>query len=204
MKKETKTIIIGTVITLLVLALAILIFYFIAKDTPETLGNSENNNNTVENNNTEESNNTDNNGTPNDSASNNNSATSTSDNNSENTVTVYLFRGEGCHFCENAIEFFEGITEDYSYLDVKAYEVWRNTENRELMDAVANELGIEVSASVPLIIVGDEYAERGFSERRGEMIIEEIENAHNNESYIDVIEKVLNENDFNVTVEEIN
>ena len=199
MKKETKTIIIGTVITLLVLALAILIFYFIAKDTPETLGNSENNNNTVENN-TEESNNTDNNGTPNDSASNNNSSTSTS----ENTVTVYLFRGEGCHFCENAIEFFEGITEDYSYLDVKAYEVWRNTENRELMDAVANELGIEVSASVPLIIVGDEYAERGFSERRGEMIIEEIENAHNNESYIDVIEKVLNENDFNVTVEEIN
>ena len=203
MKKETKTIIIGTVITLLVLALAILIFYFIAKDTPETLGNSENNNNTVENN-TEESNNTDNNGTPNDSASNNNSSTSTSDNNSENTVTVYLFRGEGCHFCENAIEFFEGITEDYSYLDVKAYEVWRNTKNRELMDAVANELGIEVSASVPLIIVGDEYAERGFSERRGEMIIEEIENAHNNESYIDVIEKVLNENDFNVTVEEIN
>ena len=199
MKKETKTIIIGTVITLLVLVLAILIFYFIAKDTPETLGNSENNNNTVENN-TEESNNTDNNGTPNDSASNNNSSTSTS----ENTVTVYLFRGEGCHFCENAIEFFEGITEDYSYLDVKAYEVWRNTENRELMDAVANELGIEVSASVPLIIVGDEYAERGFSERRGEMIIEEIENAHNNESYIDVIEKVLNENDFNVTVEEIN
>lgn len=203
MKKETKTIIIGTVITLLVLALAILIFYFIAKDTPETLGNSENNNNTVENN-TEESNNTDNNGTPNDSASNNNSSTSTSDNNSENTVTVYLFRGEGCHFCENAIEFFEGITEDYSYLDVKAYEVWRNTENKKLMDAVANELGIEVSASVPLIIVGDEYAERGFSERRGEMIIEEIENAHNNESYIDVIEKVLNENDFNVTVEEIN
>ena len=200
MKKETKTIIIGTVITLLVLVLAILIFYFIAKDTPETLGNSENNNNTVENNNTEESNNTDNNGTPNDSALNNNSSTSTS----ENTVTVYLFRGEGCHFCENAIEFFEGITEDYSYLDVKAYEVWRNTENRELMDAVANELGIEVSASVPLIIVGDEYAERGFSERRGEMIIEEIENAHNNESYIDVIEKVLNENDFNVTVEEIN
>lgn len=199
MKKETKTIIIGTVITLLVLALAILIFYFIAKDTPETLGNSENNNNTVENN-TEESNNTDNNGTPNDSASNNNSSTSTS----ENTVTVYLFRGEGCHFCENAIEFFEGITEDYSYLDVKAYEVWRNTENKKLMDAVANELGIEVSASVPLIIVGDEYAERGFSERRGEMIIEEIENAHNNESYIDVIEKVLNENDFNVTVEEIN
>ena len=199
MKKETKTIIIGTVITLLVLALAILIFYFIAKDTPETLGNSENNNNTVENN-TEESNNTDNNGTPNDSALNNNSSTSTS----ENTVTVYLFRGEGCHFCENAIEFFEGITEDYSYLDVKAYEVWRNTENKKLMDAVANELGIEVSASVPLIIVGDEYAERGFSERRGEMIIEEIENAHNNESYIDVIEKVLNENDFNVTVEEIN
>lgn len=201
MKKETKTIIIGAVVTLLVLVLAILIFYLIARDAPETNENNDNNN-VTENNNTEESNNTDT--TTNTTTSNNNSSTSTSNNNSENTVTIYLFRGQGCHFCENAIEFFEGIVDDYSYLDVKAYEVWRNTENRELMNAVANELGIEVSASVPLIIVGNTYADRGFSEYRGEIIIEEVENAHNNGSYTDVVEKILNENDFDVIVEEIN
>ena len=196
MKKETKIIIIGAAITLLVLVLAIFIFYLIAKDTPK---NNEDNP-VAEKNNIEQK--TDTNSTP--TANKDNTEANTSDNSSKNTVTIYLFRGEGCHFCENAIEFFEGITDEYAYLDVKAYEVWRNTENRKLMNAVANELDIKVSTSVPLIIIGDEYAERGFSERRGEMIIEELENAHHSNSYTDIVEKVLKENNFNVTVEEIN
>lgn len=212
MKKETKTIIIGTVVTLLALVLAILIFYLIARDTPEENENNNNNNieenNNISENNTEENNNTDTINTDADTTSNgttsNNSSTSSSNNSSENTVTIYLFRGEGCHFCENAIEFFEGIIDDYSYLEIKAYEVWRNEENKKLMDAVATELDIEVSASVPLIIVGDTYARRGFSESRGEDIIKEVENSANNDSYIDIVDAILNENGFDVTVEEIN
>ena len=202
MKKETKIIIIGAGITLLVLILAIFILYLITKDTPETKENN-NNTNTIEEAIPEENDTTDNSAT-NTSTSNNNSSTSFSDNNSEITVTVYLFRGETCHFCENAIDFFEEIADDYPYLEIKAYEVWKNEQNRELMDAVATELNLEVSPSVPLIIIGETYARRGFSENVGQLIKEEIEKAYSNEDYTDVVENILNENNFDVTVEQIN
>ena len=123
--------------------------------------------------------------------------------NHEKIVTIYLFRGEGCPHCEHAMEFFKTLNQDYPYLRVIAYEVWYNEENRKLMEAVSNELGLEISTSVPLIIIGSDYNLRGYGEARNEDILQEITSAYQNENYEDIIEPILESNSWNVTPEEI-
>ena len=83
----------------------------------------------------------------------------------KNKVNVYIFRGEGCPHCEEAIEWFEdelANDEEYSnYYKLVKYEVWYDESNKNLMDQVATELGTSASG-VPFIVVGDIYFS-GFS-----------------------------------------
>lgn len=70
-------------------------------------------------------------------------------------INVYLFRGDGCPHCAEAEEFFDSIKEEYGeYFELKDFEVWKNTENAELLDKVAEARGEEVDG-VPYIIIGN-------------------------------------------------
>ena len=208
MNKEKKIIIIGIVATILALVIAGLIFYLIYNNS--NTSNEENNNNLSENidtstnTNNDTINNENNNNTTVSNPNNDDTDTPTSNNDSEKKVTVYLFRGNGCPHCEHAMEFLESIADDYGYLEIISYEVWYNSENQKLMEEVSSELGIEVSTSVPLIVIGTEYARRGYSDGMEDGIIREIESSYQSSDYEDVVEKVLEENDLNVTAEIIN
>lgn len=168
MKSDAKIIIIGTAITLVVLVLAIFLFYIFSTNYAKNKIVNENNNNSasdIEN-----------------------------DVNTNKKVTLYLFRGLGCPHCEEAIEFLENIIDDYPYLEVQTLEVWRNKNNKKLMDIVSKKLDIEVSSSVPLIIIGDEYARRGFADGMENSLKKEIEKAHKNKDYKDIVKEVIKDN----------
>lgn len=197
MKKETKTIIIGTIITLLVLVIAFTIIYLIYNNNNKEENKENSNQNSSSTINTTE--NTSSNNDEDISLPNNTNSNSDSE---KKQVTLYLFRGKGCHFCENAIEFLKSITNDYPYLEIKSYEVWNNKENKGLMDLVSQKLDIEIKSSVPLIIIGDDYAKRGFADGMTEGIIKEIEVSYNNSEYQDIVKQVLSENpELHVTEE---
>ena len=207
MNKEKTTIIIGIVATILALVIAGFIFYLIYNHSNSS--KEENNNNLSENINSNTNPNSDNVSNENNSNTtisnpNSGSDTPTSSNDSEKTVTVYLFHGNGCPHCEHAMEFLESIANDYGYLEIISYEVWYNEENQKLMEEVSNELGIEVSTSVPLIVIGTEYARRGYSDGMNDGIKREIESSYQNENYEDIVKKVLESNNLNVTAEIIN
>lgn len=168
MKSDAKIIIIGTAITLVVLILAIFLFYIFSTNYAKNKIVNENNNNSasdIEN-----------------------------DVNTNKKVTLYLFRGLGCPHCEEAIEFLENIIDDYPYLEVQTLEVWRNKNNKKLMDIVSKKLDIEVSSSVPLIIIGDEYARRGFADGMENTIKNQIEKAYQSALYKDIVAEVLENN----------
>ena len=108
-------------------------------------------------------------------------------------INVYLFRGEGCPHCEEAIEWFDGTLskdEEYSnYYNLVKYEVWYNEDNNKLMADVAKELGTEASG-VPFIVVGDKYFS-GFSPASSpEEIKKAIKNQYENKDYQDVVKAV--------------
>lgn len=214
MTNEKKTILIGTLITIFLLALAILIFYLIYnsnKDNNTVNNNTINENNNASENNQEESATAEkdpieNNENANDDQTSSNETedqTNKENNEEEKTVTIYLFRGEGCPHCEHAMEFFKTLNTEYPYLKVISYEVWENVENRKLMEEVSTELGIEVSISVPLIIIGNDYNLRGYGETKNEEIRNQIEESYQNNNYEDIVEKVLENSSYNVTSEEI-
>ena len=214
MTNEKKTILIGTLITIFLLALAILIFYLIYnsnKDNNTVNNNTINENNNASENNQEESTTAEkdpieNNENANDDQTSSNETedqTNKENNEEEKTVTIYLFRGEGCPHCEHAMEFFKTLNTEYPYLKVISYEVWENVENRKLMEEVSTELGIEVSITVPLIIIGNDYNLRGYGETKNEEIRNQIEESYQNNNYEDIVEKVLENSSYNVTSEKI-
>ena len=75
-------------------------------------------------------------------------------------VTVYFFRGNTCPHCEESLDF---INNNKDKIDAKikivTYEVWKNTHNERLHQAVAKAVGVPDKSldSVPFIVVGNDY-----------------------------------------------
>lgn len=75
---------------------------------------------------------------------------------SKDKVNVYIFRGSTCGHCLEAIVHFASIAkESGKYFNVKTYEVWSNTDNSDLMNDAASEIGDGEVSGVPYIIIGD-------------------------------------------------
>ena len=88
-------------------------------------------------------------------------------------VTVYFFRGEGCSHCAEAEAWFESIQEEYgSMFKIVDYETWYNQDNAELMQKVAKARG-EEAQGVPYIIIGNK-SWNGYTESYSEEMIEQI------------------------------
>ena len=120
-----------------------------------------------------------------------------SNNNNEKKITVYIFKKEGCSYCENAIEYFLSIEELFPYLEIKAYDIKKNTENYKLMSAASQELSIESKNSVPLIVIGS-YSLRGFSIKYRETLNNEIRKFYKDDNYEDIVKIIIEENNLNV------
>ena len=78
------------------------------------------------------------------------------------TLPLYLFWGEGCPHCANEKVFLETVKTEYPNVVVHDFELYYHPENVELVQYVAQKLGIQVN-SVPLLIIGDKPIS-GFSE----------------------------------------
>lgn len=194
MKRETKTIIIGILITIAVLLGVLFIIYVLTSNksnanikTKTNYQNSNYINNESKNNNIQkqESTNNSNNPTNNNSNANTNPNINTS---KENIVTIYIFRGEGCPHCEHAIEYFKENVKNKN-IQVKAYETWYNDNNSKLMNFVADKLKADVTG-VPFIVIGD-YYKVGFGD--GEELLKEATKRVKDKDFKNVVETVLEE-----------
>lgn len=107
-------------------------------------------------------------------------------------ITAYIFKLSTCPHCRNAASFFESLLDDYSYLEVKTYEV-SNKANSELMNKVTNVLNLGHITSVPLIIIGN-YSLNGYTTSSNDELKEALLKASKNTKYEDVVANILNEN----------
>jgi glutaredoxin len=71
-------------------------------------------------------------------------------------VAIYFFWGDGCPHCAAAKPFLEELGRQYPNVEVRAYEVWHNEANQQLLSRMASAFGFEPSA-VPTIFMGDRY-----------------------------------------------
>lgn len=100
---------------------------------------------------------------------------------SKDKVNVYLFRGSSCSHCFDAVVYFANIAKEYGqYFNLKAYEVWQNEDNSNLMKSVADKLGDEVNG-VPYIVIGKKTWS-GFTDSYGEEMKKEIKEQYDKDS----------------------
>jgi thiol-disulfide isomerase/thioredoxin len=79
-----------------------------------------------------------------------------------NPVVVYFFWGDGCPHCKKAKPFLEELAQNNPGVQIKAFEVWNDKDNLELLRKFAAGFGFEAK-SVPTIFIGEKYWE-GFND----------------------------------------
>ena len=97
-------------------------------------------------------------------------------------ATIYLFRGQGCGFCQNFITFLNSISKEYGkYFKVVSFEVWNNAENSELMGKIGYVTG-EEAGGVPYIVIGKKVFP-GYISDWDDEIKDTIKKQYNDNSY---------------------
>ena len=74
----------------------------------------------------------------------------------DDQITIYLFRGNGCGYCRSFLTFLNGITKEYGkYFKVVSFETWYNSDNADLLGAMGDFLE-QPAEGVPYIIIGNQ------------------------------------------------
>jgi len=104
-------------------------------------------------------------------------------------VTMYIFYGDGCGYCAALHSYVEKLVENKEYKDkvnIVNYEVWGSVENSTLMTNVAAYLNVKADG-VPFYVIGD-WSSSGFASEASPAQIEAaIDEAYNDEDYVDVV-----------------
>ena len=106
----------------------------------------------------------------------------------DDQVTIYLFRGNGCGYCRAFLTFLNGITNEYGkYFKVVGFEVWYDADNSDLLKEMSSFTG-ESAGGVPYIIIGKQVFP-GYASNYDDAIKEAIQNEYNAEEKYDVFEE---------------
>ena len=120
---------------------------------------------------------------------------------SEDLPNVYIFRGNGCGYCERLLTFLGTIAEEYQdKVNFVVYEVADNTDNWDLYEKVGAKFGDEVSG-YPYMVIGTKVF-NGYASSDNEEIIETIEEYAAEENPYDVVAEVESGNLDEVKTEE--
>lgn len=114
---------------------------------------------------------------------------------SDDKVNVYIFRGSTCSHCLDAVAHFASIAKDEGkYFNVKTYEVWSNSDNNDLMNDAANEIGDSEVSGVPYIVIGKK-SWSGYAASYDDEMMKEIKSEYNKDKSkrYDVIKAVNGE-----------
>lgn len=109
--------------------------------------------------------------------------------NDESLPNIYLFRGDGCPYCNELIQFIDSIIDDYQ-VNVVVYEVKDNKDNWNFYKKVGKEFDFTPSG-YPYLVVGEETFD-GYASSDDEDIKTAIEELQNSEEPYDVVKELEN------------
>lgn len=106
----------------------------------------------------------------------------------DDQVTIYLFRGNGCGYCQRFLKFMNSITSEYGkYFKIVGFEVWSDQTNSELLGRISEFLG-EDAGGVPYVIIGDQVFP-GYTDSYNDGIKSAIKTLYDSKDRYDVFEE---------------
>ncbi len=106
----------------------------------------------------------------------------------DDQAVIYLFRGNGCHYCQNFLNFLNSISTEYgSKFKVVGFEVWGDENNSKLLDKISSFMG-DKAGGVPYIIIGDQVFP-GFADTYGDAIKSAIDTVYDNKNEYDAFKE---------------
>lgn len=104
-------------------------------------------------------------------------------------VTIYMFKGDGCPHCAEALEWFDSLDKETSNkINLVQYEVWNDQDNNELMQKVIKVIDKSKNGiGVPYIIIGDKSF-IGFADSYKSQILSLVDELYGKEDIYDVME----------------
>ena len=107
----------------------------------------------------------------------------------ESLPNIYLFRGDGCPYCNELIKFIDSIIDDYQ-VNVVVYEVKNNKDNWNFYKKVGAEFDFTPSG-YPYLVVGEKTFD-GYASSDDEDIKNAILELQNSEEAYDVVKELEN------------
>jgi thiol-disulfide isomerase/thioredoxin len=108
----------------------------------------------------------------------------------QETVSAYLFWGEGCSLCEREMRFLSRLQERYPGLTVRSYEVWRNQSNLRFFEDMCKAYGLTEIPGVPTLFIGEDFIIGYRSDETTGKQIEELVKLCISRGCLDPIEKL--------------
>ena len=114
----------------------------------------------------------------------------------ESKVDLYLFYGDGCPHCAEEENFLDEYLQDKNYIELHKYEVWHDSDNRELLSKVQDAINNHTSG-VPYMVIGNKPIVGYYDGITDEQIKSVIEKTRKNEKFTDLVKKVINNEKIN-------
>ena len=111
-------------------------------------------------------------------------------------IKVYIFTKDDEPICENAIDYFDKLKEEYDdYFVYEEFQVWdsnwkENAFNRELAENVAKKFNDEIIGA-PYIVIGSNYRFDEYHEGLNDDIKEAIVSEYENDNYKDLVDNTV-------------
>lgn len=108
----------------------------------------------------------------------------------DDQITIYLFRGKRCGYCRAFLTFLNSITEEYGkYFKLVSFETWNDTQNKDLLNETSTFLGESINYAVPYIIIGEKTF-NGYTSDWDEDIKDAIMDQYESKDRYDVFEEM--------------
>lgn len=113
-------------------------------------------------------------------------------NKNDEPLNIYIFSGDGCPHCESELKVLSKIEEEYKgKVKVYNYETWYNTNNKVILNKVAEKFNIELKG-VPFTVIGDEYFV-GFLPTTEQKIRDMVDKNLKDNKKVDIVKPIVDE-----------
>lgn len=111
----------------------------------------------------------------------------------ENQISIYMFRGQGCAHCQDFLKYVANtlVGKYGNMFKLVSFETWNDTNNSKLLQNVSSFLG-EQAKGVPYIVIGDKYF-IGYGQTLNTEIESAITTLYNSKKRYDVFEEMNKE-----------